>query len=462
MNDLPPPSSATPPASEWLAMLRLAAPLAAANLLQMAVGAVDVMFVARLGQQALAASTLTLTPFFLMQWCFWGITSAVAPLVSAELGARRHAVREVRRSVRMALWLAVGLGLIGMALSWRIDAFLRLTGQDPAVAARAVGFAHVITWAMLPLLLANVLRSVVSALGRPFYAGAITVLTLLVNIAGNYAFVFGHWGMPALGLNGSALSTNVAGLATLIAYLGVLLFDPRVRRYRLLGRWWRAEWARLGRLMQIGLPIGLTVLAEGGLFSSAAFLMGRIGEAQLAGHAVALQVAALAFQVPFGIGQAATIRVGYHYGAGDVAAIGRAGRASFVIGLGLACFSSAVMVLAPRTVLSAYVDIRDPANAVMLGYAVGFLRIAAAFQLADAAQAIAAGALRGLQDTRVPAVIAVLGYWLPGFGLAAWLGLSTPLGGTGVWIGLAAGLAVVAVLLGWRWARRGRLELVPG
>ena len=442
-------------------MLRLASPLAAANLLQMAVGAVDVMFVARLGDRPLAASTLAVSMFFLIMWCFWGISGAVAPVVAAELGARAHAVREVRRSVRMALWLGLALGLIGMAITARFDLIMRATGQQAAVAMLATGFARIIMWSMVPMVLSSVLRSVVAALGRPVYATLITVLTLLTNICGNYALVFGHWGAPALGLNGSALSTVITSLVTLLAYVAVLCFDRKIRRYRLLGRWWRPEWARLMQLIRLGAPIGLIVLAEGGLFNSAAFMMGRIGVTELAGHAVAIQIAALAFQVPFGVGQAATIRVGYHFGARDVVAIGKAGRAAMLVGLGFACLNAGVMVAAPRLVISAYVDAGAPANAALVALALRYLRVAALFQLADAAQTIAAGSLRGLQDTAIPAAIAIAGYWLGGFATALWLGLHTPLAGVGVWLGLLVGLVVVAVLLGWRWYRRAALDLLP-
>jgi MATE family multidrug resistance protein len=436
-----------------LAMLRLATPLAAANLLQMAVGAVDVMFVARLGDQALAASTLAMSLFLLLMWCFWGISGAVSPVVAAELGARAHSVREVRRSVRMGLWLGLALGLVGMAITSRFDLVMRATGQQPAVAALAAGFAQVLKWSMVPMVVSSVLRSVVATLGRPAYATAITVLSLLSNICGNYALVFGHWGAPALGLT---------SVVTVLAYLLVLRCDRRLRRYRLLGRWWRPEWRRLWQVLRLGAPIGLIVAAEGGLFNSAAFLMGRIGVAALAGHAVAIQIAALAFQVPFGVGQAATIRVGYHFGARDQVAIGKAGRAAMLVGLGFACTNALVMVAAPRLVISAYVDAAAPANATLVALAISYLRIAAAFQLADAVQTIAAGSLRGLQDTAVPAAIAIAGYWLGGFATALWLGLNTPLAGVGVWIGLLVGLLVVAVLLGWRWHRRAALGLLPG
>ena len=457
-------TAATPPSpwrTELGATLRLAAPLAGANLLQMLVYAIDVIFVARLGEEALAASSLATTLFGLMMWCFSGLTGACAPLIAAELGRRRHAVREVRRSVRMALWLALGCGLAGMVIAAQGRAILLLTGQDPVVSAMAGRFLEILLWAMIPNVMASVLRNFVSALGRPVFATAITVLAIVVNALGNYAFVFGHFGAPALGLDGSALSSVVTAFAMLAAYAVGILRDRRLRRYHVFGRWWRPEWQRLRDLVRIGVPIALIILAEGGLFSSAAFLMGLIGQAELAGHTVALQVAALAFQIPFGVGQAVTIRVGYHFGAGNHAAIGRAGKAALVLALGYMALPALLMLLAPRLVLSLYVDPADPRNAAMVGFAVRYLAIAAAFQLFDGLQAVMAGALRGLQDTRMPMLLALTGYWLFGFGTSALLGFFTPLAGLGVWIGLAVGLVVVAALLLTRWLRRERLGLVP-
>ena len=447
--------------SELRSTLLLAAPLAAANLAQMLVYAVDVIFVARLGEQALAASSLATTIFGLMMWCFSGLTGACSPLIAAELGRRRHAVREVRRSVRMALWLAAACSVIGMAVAANGEAILRLTGQDPVIAQRAGLFLLVLLWAMPAALVSNVLRSFVSALGRPVIATLITVLSIAVNSAGNYAFVFGHWGAPALGLTGSAWSSVVTSWIAVAVYALLIRSDRRLRRYHVFGRWWRTEWARMADLLRIGLPIALIILAEGGLFSSAAFLMGLIGEAQLAGHTVALQVAALAFQIPFGIGQAVTIRVGYHFGAGDNAAIARAGRAALVMALAYMALPAALMILTPRLVLRLYVDPDAAKNAVMVGYAVQFLAVAAAFQLFDGMQAVLAGALRGLQDTRMPMLLALTGYWLFGFTTSALLGFATPLAGLGVWLGLAMGLVVVSLLLLYRWQARARLGLLP-
>ena len=472
MLPLPRPSAYRPvtmspslPTRPWRAeigaTLRLAGPLAAANVLQMLVYAVDVVFVARLGAEPLAAASLSTALFGLIAWCFSGLTGAVAPLIAAELGSRRHAVRQIRRSVRMALWLALVCAAVGMIVCALGEPLMRATGQDPAVAARAGAFLGVLMFSLPAIIAGNVLRTFVSAMGRPYFATAITALSIGVNAAGNYVFVFGHFGAPALGLTGSAVSTCITALLTLLAYVAAIRGDRRLRRYHLFGRLWRPEWPRLAELLRIGLPIAATILAEAGLFSSAAFLMGRIGEAQLAGHTVALQVAAFCFQVPFGIGQAATIRVGYHFGAGDRAGVARAGWVALATGAGFMALTAGTMLLVPRPLVALYVDLADPANAAMIGFATQFMLVAAAFQLFDGIQAVAAGVLRGLQDTRVPMLIALFAYWVPGAGASIGLGLHTPLAGLGVWLGLLISLAVVAALLLWRWTRRERLGLVP-
>ena len=447
--------------AELAETLRVAGPLALANLLQMAIGATDVIFVARLGQEALAASSLSVSIFMLIAWSLSGLTGAVAPLISAERGAGRHAVREIRRSMRMGLWLAVGSGTLAMSVGSFGETIMLATGQDPRVAARADTFLDIITWAIVPLIAANALRTFVAAMGRPIFATAITAGAIAVNALCNWIFIYGHFGLPALGLEGSALATVVTGLATLAAYVVAIQSDRRLRRYHLFGRWWQPHWQRLGEIARIGLPIALIVIAEGGFFGAAGFLTGRIGPAELAGHTLALQVAALAFQVPFGVGQAATIRAGFHFGAEDRQGVAMAGRAALAVAFAFSFVAASVMVLFPRLVLSLYVDVDHPANAVMVALAVQYLVVASAFQLFDGIQAVAAGLLRGLQDTRVPMVMALFGYWVAGFGIAIFLGFFTAWSGVGVWLGLAAGLVGGSVPLVWRWRDRERLQLVP-
>lgn len=440
--------------------LSLAAPMVAANLLQMGVFALDVVFVARLGPVALAASSLAVSLFSLLIWSLTGLVGAASPLIAAELGRRSHAVREVRRSVRMAGWagIAAGIGAMGVCLS--IGPIFRATGQSPRVIAAAVPFMMVLMWAAVPTLMSVLLRSTVATLGRPGIGLVITLLALMTNGLGNWVLVFGHFGMPAMGLPGAALASVITNVMTMLAYMLVIRFDRRLHRYRLLGRWWHADWARLADVLKIGVPITATILAEAGLFNGAAFLMGRIGELPLAAHTLALQFAAITFQVPFGIAQAATIRVGRAYGAGDPHGVSLAGRVALLTGIGFMSLAAAMLLFTPRAIMVLYIDPAAPANAGLVALTVKYMAVAAAFQLFDGAQAVAAALLRGLQDTRVPMAIALFGYWGPGMGTAVVLGLFTPLAGVGVWLGLLAGLVVVAGLLLWRWRRRVSLGLI--
>jgi MATE family multidrug resistance protein len=446
---------------ELRSMWKLALPLAAANLLQMLVHAIDVIFVARLGDAALAAASLSVAIFGLLVWSGSGLVGAAAPLIAAELGRKKHSVREVRRTIRMAFWMAILLSILFMIVCWNGKEIMLATGQPPETSARAGEFLRVLTWAVFPMIAASLLRVFVATLGRPTIATMITFLALFVNALGNWTLVFGNLGMPKLGLLGSALSSVITSVVMLAAYVVVIQTDRRFRRFHIFGNFWRTEWQRFWDMLRIGLPISLTILAEAGLFTGAAFLMGRIGESELAGHTIALQVAALAFQIPFGVAQAATIRVGLAYGANNPLMITMAARAAFLLGIGFMVVTCSLMWFAPKLVLSIYVDVDAPQNAALVGFAMQFLVIAAAFQLADGAQAVAAGALRGLQDTRTPMFIALFGYWVAGYGTSIYLGFWTPMAGVGVWIGLAVGLLVAAILLMARWRYRAALGLLP-
>jgi len=445
---------------ELRALARLAAPLVGANLLQMAVYAVDVMFVARLGPIEFAASTLGVFLFSLILWALIGFTGACAPIIAAELGARKHAVRQVRRSFRMAMWLGAMTSVLFMIVLLQGERILHVLGQDPHVAARTGAFLDILLFVLLPNVWAGVMRTTAAALGRPGWALVVTLMALGLGILGNWLLVFGHGGFPALGLEGSAIASVVTACAMMLAYAAILAFDRKLRRYRLFGKWWRPEWRRMAEIARLGAPIALTFTLEGALFGGAAFLMGLIGVVEVAAHAIALNIAAIAFQVPFGIGQAATIRVGLAYGAADRVWIGRAGWAAIVAGTGFMALTATAIWLVPRLFVSAYVDVADPAHAREVALAIQYLAVAAMFQLFDGAQAVAAGSLRGLQDTRVPMIVAGFGYWVAGFGTAIFLGFHAGWEGVGIWVGLAVGLFVVSGLLVARWAMRERLGLL--
>lgn len=305
------------------------------------------------------------------------------------------------------------------------------------------------------------LRNFIAALERPVWGLVIMLAAIPINVVAGWALIFGHLGLPALGLFGAGLASTLSSCFLFFGLLAVILIDRRFRRYRLMGRFWTRDRDRRRQVWALGLPIAVTLGFETTVFNASAFLMGLIGRDSLAAHAVAIQIAALVFMVPMGVGQAATVRVGVAYGRRDHAAIGRAGWLALILGTGFACCAALLLIIAPRLVVSIFLDVADPANARTAALAVSFLAIAALFQLADSAQAVGAGVLRGLQDTRMPMIFALVGYWVVGIGVGAVLAFQFDLAGFGIWIGLACGLSVVAALLIGRWAMRTRLGLLP-
>ena len=255
---------------------------------------------------------------------------------------------------------------------------------------------------------------------------------------------------------GSGLATTLSQTLMLALLIAFSRIDPRMRRLNLFALPWRPARRELAALWRLGLPIGATIGAEVGVFSAATLAMGLLGPATLEAHTIALQIASLAFMVPLGLGQAASVRIGRGYGARDRDAIARAGLAAFGLTLLFAALSAAAMIAAPRLLIAPFLAVDAPENAATVAIAVALLGIAAIFQVFDASQATLANMLRGLHDSRWPLVIALIGYWGIGAPLGIALGFATPLRGVGVWIGLAAGLAAVSVLLGARWLGRAR------
>jgi MATE family multidrug resistance protein len=381
-------------------------------------------------------------------------------MIARELGERRHSVRDVRRTVRQAMWAAVAIALPVWLILWEGGAILAAMGEDPALAADAGRFLHTLQWAMLPALLYLILRSFVAALERPIWSLGVGLCGVLWNAFINYGLIFGHFGLPRLGLVGAGIGSTSANLFMFLAMALVVTRHRIFRRYHLFGRFWRPDWERFRDVWRLGLPIAVTLALEITIFNLAVFLMGLIGADAIAAHAVALQLAAFTFMVPLGLGQAATVRVGLAFGRRDRDGISRAGWTAFVLGVSFMTLMALAMLSFPHFLVAIFLDPANPANAPVAALAVSYLFIAALFQIFDGAQAVGSGMLRGLQDTRVPMLYAAFGYWGVGLLVAVGLGFGLGLQGVGIWIGLAVGLAVVASLLLWRWLRRERLGLV--
>jgi MATE family multidrug resistance protein len=263
-----------------------------------------------------------------------------------------------------------------------------------------------------------------------------------------------------LELRGAAIATGCVNLVMFLALLGYVLMHHKLKRFHVLARFLKPDWPHFFDILRIGLPIGLTVAAEVGLFSVAAMLMGRLGTNETAAHAVALQLASMAFMVPLGLGMAATVRVGLAYGRRDPEGVRKAAWTAIAMGVGFMSLTAALFLALPHTLVAIFLDSTAPANQTALGLAAGYLAIAGLFQIADGAQVVAAHSLRGLSDTRVPSLLAIFGYWLVGLPTAYVLGFVLNWRGTGIWLGLATGLAFVAVLLLARFAMRRRLGLL--
>jgi multidrug resistance protein, MATE family len=432
---------------EARALAALSVPIILTNVGQVAIQTTDVVMIGWLGADALAASVLGVNVMFVLLLFAIGVVAATAPMIAQDLGRRRHAVREPRRTVRQGLWVALAIGLPTWALLWHIAPLLHLFRQDPELIAAAEPYVHAAMWGFVPALWFVVLRNFIASLERPRAGMVVMFLGVGFNALADYGLIFGAFGLPALGLPGAGIATSLTNLLLFGSLLAFVLIDRQFRRFHLLGRLWRPDWTRFREIFRIGLPIGVTLVMEVGLFASAGLLIGLIGKAELAAHQIALQCASVTFMVPLGLAQAATVRVGLAAGGGDVPGIRRAGIAALVMGGMFMTATASLMWTAPQALVGLFLDASDPANAPVVEAAALFLAVAALFQLFDGGQVIGAGALRGLKDTRWPMIFAGLAYWVVGMSLAVGLGFGLGLGGLGIWIGLAVALAVAAALM---------------
>jgi MATE family multidrug resistance protein len=449
-------------AAEWRATAKLAWPLILTNLSQIGMQTTDIALMGWIGADTLAAGAIGANLFFFFFIFGIGLTIATSPMLARTLGANRFAVRELRRTVRQGLWSAVFISVPVWLVLWHAEAIMLALGQNPEISKAAAAYVRSLQWSLLPALAFIVLRSFTAALERPTAALVVSLAAILVNGLVAWVLMFGKFGIPALGIVGAGVATTIANLFMLGALALFLMLDRRFRRYRLFGRWWRADPQRLAQLWRLGLPLAATLTFEVSIFNAAAFAMGLISPASLAAHQIAIQLASAAFMVPMGVGQAATVRVGRAFGAGDIPGIARAGGAALALGVGFMGLTACAFVLAPGPLIAIFLDREVSANAEVVRLATAFLVWAAIFQLVDGAQAVSNGLLRGLHDTRVPMLYALVGYWVLAFPLGLLLAFPGGLGGIGIWIGLATGLAIVAALLLRRWTGRARLGLLKG
>lgn len=425
------------------AVLKLGMPLVLSNVAQFLIYITDSIMLGWYSVTALAASTIAGTFFFLPFIVGSGFGQAITPLVAA--AAESGDDRQVRRAIRMGVWLSVIYGAVVMIPFIWTEPILLAMGQNAEVAALAKDYLYIVAFSMIPALLVMAFKSFLAALEHTAIILWSTIGTAVLNGFLNYALIFGNWGAPEMGIKGAAtasLTLTTLNVVVLLAY--ALIKTPQ---FKLLQNVLAPDRDMMGRVFSLGWPIGLTSLAEGGLFSAATIMVGWLGPVPLAAHGIALQLSGLTFMVHIGFSQAATVRAGRALGRRDGHGLRRGAVVAIALSGVFAVTTMLTFFAVPEFLIATFLDPQEPARAAVIALGAGLLAVAGLFQIVDALQVMALGLLRGLQDTQVPMLMATFSYW--GIGLPVSYVLAFPLGmgGVGVWGGLVVGLSVAAVLL---------------
>jgi MATE family multidrug resistance protein len=449
-------------------MLRLAAPLAMAELGWMAMGFVDTIMAGRLGAASIGAGSLGGMLFYPIAICGTGMLAGMDSLVAQAFGAGDDAA--CRRTLVQGLWIAAGLApVVGLLLALTVP-LLRALGTNPRVMELLGPFVHALLWGVPPLLFYAALRRYLQAMNivKPITFAVISAN--LLNFAGNWLFMYGNWGAPRLGLEGSGFSTSISRVYIALVLLIAVLHHERTARLRSrLGTEldseprpsgsggavvydarfdWRPQWTLIRRLIALGFPSAMQILAEGAVFGIVTVMAARFDEVSLAAHSIAVNVISITYMVPLGISSAAAVRVGHAVGRKSPRGIAVSGWTALLLGAGFMGSAGLALALVPRWIARLYTP-----EAAVIAASAALLRIAALFEVFDGLQVVATGALRGLGDTRTPALAHLAGYWMIGLPVAYVLCFTYGWGVTGIWVGLTSALILIGLILLAAWHR---------
>jgi MATE family multidrug resistance protein len=443
--------SRLPTRQELRALLTLATPIVVIQVGVMFMGVVDTLMVGHLSAQALAAVAIGNLYFFGAAILAQGILHVLDPLVAQSVGAEDHfaIARALQRGIVLACFLAIPISLLMLP----VQPLMLLAGQPVDVVPLVRDYVWWMIPGTAPLFVFVVLRQTLQAMHHTRSIVWCIVLANLINALLNWVLIFGHAGVPQLGVVGAALATTAS--RWFMALLLVGLSWSRLRRYLQPFRRESVAPVPVLRMLALGLPIGSQMLLEFGAFAAIALLMGRLGTIQVAGHQVAINLASLTFMVPLGISSAAAVLVGNAVGRGDAIGARRSARTALICGAAFMSMTALIFLLFPHFLAGLYTT-----DIAVLAVAISLIPVAGVFQVFDGLQAVGAGVLRGLGDTRAPMLINILGFWLFGMPVSIYLGFSAGLGPRGLWWGFVAGLGAVALLLLYRIRKRLRLALV--
>jgi len=439
--------------------LVLGVPLIGAQLATSAIGVTDTLMMGWLGVEKLAGGVLATQMHFVV-WIFGaGLAFAVIPLAASAHGS--DDVRGVRRSVRMGFWAVTFYFFLSLIPLWFAKDIMLLLGQEEVVAIIVEQYIRIAMWSTLPLLLFFSLRSLLTVFEFGKVILTASIATAVLNAIFNYAFMFGNFGAPEMGVRGAAVGTLLTQITVFSGGLIYMLRNAEIAPYEIFVRIWQPDWSALSEILRIGWPISFGILAEVSLFIGASVMMGWIGTVPLAAHGIALQLATITFMIPLALSNVATVRVGKALGRKDWLGLERAGISVLAISISSAAIGAIVFFAMPDTLVRLFLDESMPDTSLVVAYAIPLVFVAAVFQLVDSAQVVATGVLRGMKDARTPMFIAVFCYWLVGMPVAYFFAFTIGYGGVGLWFGLALALFLAAVLLNGRFMLRRKFGLVP-
>jgi multidrug resistance protein, MATE family len=432
---------------EFRPMLRLAAPLALAEVGWMAMGTVDTIMAGPLGAAALGAGALGSMLFYPLAIAGSGVLLGMDTLVSQSFGADEP--MECRRTLVDGLWLALALFPALGAAVWATIPALALTGTNPRVLALFGAYIRALIWGLPPLLIYTAVRRYLQAVNLVKPITFALVSANIINFLGNYALMYGHWGFPRMGLEGSGYSTSISRFYMAAVMVAAVAWNERKSGNLLARVSWRPDFARLRALVALGLPASGQMLVEGAVFGIVSVFAARLDEASLAAHGIAMNVISTTYMAPLGISSAAAVRVGQAVGRNDPASAAASGWSALALSTLFMGAAGVALWTLPRWIAAIY-----SRDAAVLACAAGLLRIAAFFELFDGFQTVVTGALRGLGDTRTALLAHLGGYWVAGLPIAYVLCFPAGWGASGLWVGLSAALILIGSALLAAWRRR--------
>ena len=431
------------------ATLSLGLPLIGSHLMQMVPGLTDTIMLGWYGVDELAASVLAHSLFFIILIVGSGFAITVMPMVAS--AAAIDDKTSVRRSVRMGLWISIIYSIFFIPILLFSENLFLILGQEEHLAKSAQTYLRIAGWSIVPGLLIMVLKSFFSALERPNVVLLSLIIGGLVNIVLNYTLIFGNFGMPELGLTGAAIATLVTTILSISILLYFCLFKDEYSSYLIFNNIWRLDIEAFKEVFKLGLPVGITMLAESGLFSATAVMMGWLGTNALAAHGIAIQISGITFMVYLGLANAGTVRVGRAVGRMDNSGLKLASISVIILTIGAVLIVAFTFLSVPKPLLMLFLSPShvDTPSIILIG--VPLLAIAAIFQIADGLQVVVLGLLRGLKDTAIPMVITTICYWGVGIPCSYLFGFVFNWGGNGIWFGLVIGLTLASAFLSSRY-----------